>query len=628
VTHENTTRDGPAPEAAPPPSPPPPHGPRLRVILLVAVLMAAALAAGVVWSENLKSLVRPRPTETPQTEEAKTPYYTCGMHPWVILPKPGQCPICHMDLVPVQAHKETNVITIDPVLTQNIGVRVTPVTRGPVRQVVRTVGSVDYDERLVRGVSLKVSGWVEKLYANATGQEVEADAPLLEIYAPDLYSAQEEYLLAFRQQEAAGRDAAPPMTRAGADLLESARKRLEYLDISAEQIRTLEKAGRPSKTLVLRSPFRGTVVAKNVFEGQKVEAGVELLRLADLSKVWVLAAIYEYQLPFIEVGQKAAMTLPYVPGQVLEGQVAYVYPYLNPELRQAKVRLEFDNPTGRLKPGMFANVELVRTLASDRILVPREAVIDTGMRQVALVSLGQGRFDPRPVRVGVESEGGMLEILDGLRAGELVVTSSEFLLDSEARWQENLAKMVAGNLASAQTSAAAPAPAGDLAELPEPAAKALATILERYGVIGSHLADDNTEAIAAAARDIAAQADALTQVPISGRPHFWHEHAEVATIGGKAVELAAAAGDLGRARETFGDLSIALSKLLRTTGVPPAYGKPVEELHCPMFRAQQGGTTWLQNAGDAKNPYYGKEMLDCFDQRAALPVTGARNATP
>ncbi len=164
--------------------------------------------------------------------------------------------------------------------------------------------------------------------------------------------------------------------------------------------------------MTLRSPFRGTVVARSVVEGQKVDAGMPLLRIADLSKVWIMVTVYEYQFPYVEVGQKAVMSLPYLPGQTFEGKVAYIYPTLNPDLRQAKVRLEFDNPGGVLKPGMFANVELRRTLAANRTLVPREAVIDTGERQIAFVSLGEGRFDPRNVEVGVEAEGGMIEILE------------------------------------------------------------------------------------------------------------------------------------------------------------------------------------------------------------------------
>ncbi|MBM4017544.1 MAG: efflux RND transporter periplasmic adaptor subunit [Planctomycetes bacterium] len=475
----------------PPPSEPVPRGPRLGCLLAATALAAAALAAGVAWHGPLRTGAERayeaalawsggRPAAPPAAgaapAEVARQYYTCGMHPWVILPAPGDCPICHMKLVPLDAAKYTGEIAVNPIITQNIGVRIAPVTSGPVTRVVRTVGSVDYNETLVRDIGLKVAGWVEKLYVNYVGQPVEKDQPLLELYSPELYSAQEEYLLAYKAKGTARRlDGGPPspeLAKMEADLLAAARKRLENFDISGEQVRRLEQSGQAAKTMTIRSPFKGLVVAKNVYEGMRLDVGMQPLRIADLSTVWIMVALYEYQLPYVEVGQRAVMTLPYVPGQTFEGRVTYVYPYLNPELRQVKVRLEFPNPDLMLKPGMFAGVELARTLARDRTLVPREAVIDTGARQVALVSLGEGRFEPRQVRVGVEAEGGMLEIIEGLRPGEMVVVSGQFLLDSEARLREALAKMVKGEPAAGQKAGVPAAGASEPAagQAPPPAA--------------------------------------------------------------------------------------------------------------------------------------------------------------
>jgi RND family efflux transporter MFP subunit len=635
MTNENQTHSGEpkAGESLPPPSPPPPHGPRLRILLLTVLVLVAGLIVGVLFRDPLEAMVRrllPAGGEAAKTAPeaaAKPQYYTCGMHPWVILPQPGDCPICHMKLVPLDPAKFTSEIAINPVITQNIGVRIAPVTTGPVTRVVRSVGTVDYAEPLVRDVNLKIAGWVEKLYVNTLGQPVEKDQPLLEIYSPDLYSAQEEYLLAFKKKEALKGGTGPmaDLAALNADLLESARKRLEYFDISDAQVRELEKSGKASKTMTLRAPWRGTVVAKNVFEGQKVDAGAPLLRIADLSKVWVMVAVYEYQIPYVEVGQKAVMSLPYIPGQTFEGKVTYVYPYLNQELRQAKVRLEFENPGLLLKPGMFANVDLRRTLATDRVLVPREAVTDTGARQVAFVSLGEGRFEPREVRVGVEAEGGMLEILDGLKRGEMVVVSGEFLLDSEANLREALAKMVAGTAAAGQEAEAAVAGTSELAALPDAAAKTLGEVLDGCFKIGSALASDTLEGVTPAARQAAAGVDALLKIEIPANPHFWHQHTEAADVRGKALELVDLK-DIEQARQKFADLSIALSKLVHATGVPPSYGKEVQELHCPMYREKQGGTIWLQPAGEVRNPYYGKSMIGCYDTKAALPVTGAKPA--
>jgi RND family efflux transporter MFP subunit len=620
----------------PPPSPPPPRGPRLGFILAVLVVGGAALAAGIIWSEQLRgaadrirqAFAGPAPQAVTAPAGA-TQYYTCGMHPWVILPKPGDCPICHMKLVPLDPSKFTSEIAIDPVIIQDIGVRIAPVEVGPVTGIVRTVGTVDYNETMVRDVNLKVSGWVEKLYVNYAGQPVKTGQPLLEIYSPDLYTAQEEYLLAYRRVQAS--KGAPAVAgvfdvaRMDAELLASARKRLENFDVSPEQIRALEERGTAERTMVLRSPFEGSVVIKNVYEGAKVEAGAQLLRIADLSKVWIMVTIYEYQIPFVQTGQRAVMTLPYIPGQTFDGKVTYIYPYLNQELRQAKVRMEFDNPGLFLKPGMFANIELRSTLATDRILVPREAVIDTGERHVAFVSLGEGRFEPRNVTVGAEVEGGKLEVLAGLNRGEMVVTSGQFLLDSEARLREALARMVRGNLAAEQKTEAVVIGVSEPESLPEAAAKALGTIADAYFQIGSKLADDSAEGLAGPARQIAGAVDALLKIEMPGDEHFWHRHAEVAGVRGEALELAEAK-DLAGARQHFADLSIALSKLLRATGVPPSYGRRIEELHCPMYREGQGGTIWLQPAGDARNPYFGKVMIGCFDSRHTLPVTGAKPA--
>ncbi|MCE5327807.1 MAG: efflux RND transporter periplasmic adaptor subunit [Planctomycetaceae bacterium] len=603
-------------------SPPPPHGPRLRVILALVIASAAALLVGI----KLGGQLHPNQPETPQTQQAAKgkQYYTCGMHPWVVLPNPGDCPICHMKLIPLDPAKFSGEVTISPEMTQNIGVRIAPVTTGPLTSVIRTIGSVDYDETRLRDVSLKIGGFVQKLHVDTTGEPVQKGQPLLEIYSPELYAAQEEYLTAYRDSRTLGKADASAWSR---DLLAAARKRLENFDISPQQIAELEKSGKASKTMVLSSPYQGLVVSKNVVAGQKVEPDMVLYRIADLSRVWVMVTVYEYQIPFIQSGQKAVMTLPYIPGQTFQGKVAYIYPTVNQETRQVKVRMEFENPALLLKPGMFVNVELRNTLARDRILVPREAVIDTGSRQVAFVSLGEGRFEPRVVKVGAEGENGTLEILDGLKSGEMVVTSGNFLLDSEARLREALVKMVRGDPAAAQKTQAAPTGASELTTLPEGMAREISLLAENYFVIGQRLSEDTITGVDEPARRIAASVDRMIAIAIPGHEHFWHQHMEAAEIRGKALELIEAK-DLAKAREIFADLSMAMSKLLKATGVPPTFGKEVQELHCPMYRQGQGGTWWLQAAGKTRNPYYGQSMLECKDQQLALPVTGAPPSKP
>lgn len=544
-------------------------------------------------------------------------YYTCGMHPWVIEPRPGDCPICHMALTPVDPAKFTGELAIDPVVVQNMGVRVAPVVTGPLTRTIRTVGTVAYDETSVRDVNVKTAGWIEKLHVDYLGARVEAGDPLFELYSPQLYAAQEEYLLAWRGAQPAASGAS------GTDLLAAARTRLEYFDITDEQIEHLRQTGEPSKTMTILSPHRGVVIAKHANEGMKVDQGMQVYRIADLSRVWVMVTLYEYQLPYVEAGQAAEMTLPYIPGQPFEGQVLYVYPYLDEKTREVQVRLAFDNPAGLLKPGMFANVELHSTLAAAKTLAPRSAVIDTGRRQVAFVSLGDGRFEPRDVRMGVETGEGMVEIISGLKPGEMVVTSGQFLIDSEVRVREALAKMIRGDLAADQTATAELAGPGKLEQMPEALATTLAGVLDDYFTIGDALAGDTLEGAAAAARGLAGGLEALIATDVPAAPHLWHEHQDaVATARSGALRLIGLS-DLAAARLAYADVSTALRELLLATGVPAAYGREVQTLHCPMYREGQGGGIWLQPAGDVRNPYFGAIMLKCFDRREALPLVGA-----
>jgi len=548
-----------------------------------------------------------------------TQYYTCGMHPWVILPRPGDCPICHMKLTPLDPAKFTGQVAIDPMIVQNIGVRIGAVTRGPLTRSIRTVGNVDYDETRVRDVNTKISGWIEKLHVDYVGATVKEGQPLFELYSPALFQAQEEYLLALRtQRPAAG---AEPRQDQPFDMVQSARMKLELFDVSPAQIDALARDGRPSRTMTIASPHTGIVIAKHANEGMMIDSGMQVFRIADLTRVWVLVTLYESQLPFVSEGQAAAMTLPYIPGQRFEGRVVYIYTYVDTRTREVQVRLEFDNSAGILKPGMFATVELQSTLRQEAVLAPRDAVISTGARNVAFVSLGEGKFEPRPIRLGVETSDGNVEILEGLKPGELVVTSGQFLLDSESRVREALAKMIRGDLASDQAAQVSTAGRSELSSLPDIVAASLADAIEAYFSIGDQLASDKAQGIAGAARSLAAALDRAINITIPEDEHFWHKHTEAAVARGAALQLVSIA-DLPSARAGFADLSVAMDSLIRATGVPPAMKQEVQALHCPMFREGQGGALWLQPAGSVRNPFFGSTMLECFDRREALPVTG------
>jgi len=447
-------------------------------------------------------------------EQATGEQYTCGMHPWIITDKPGDCPICGMkltkivkqpganqaqpgavppkkeaddffadvapkgaakpgaktggerkllfyrnpmnamvtsptpakdemgmDYVPVYedeavqpgagvaAEGLATVRVADDVLLRS-GVQTAPAARATAGRTIRTVGIVVPDETRVRRVQTKASGWIEKLYVNFTGQYVAAGQPLVSIYSPELLSTQEEYL---RAKNTAG--------SIGEDLVRSARRRLELFDVPASFIDVLEKAGVPQKAVTLVAPFAGTVTAKSAFEGQKVEPGMELFTLSDLSKVWVEASLYEYEAAAAAVGKQATLTLSHQE-LALTGKVTFVSPVLNPDSRTLTVRFEFPNPGLVLKPQMHVDVSLALD-AFTGVVVPDAALMDTGLRTVVFVEIAPGTFEPRVVSVGVRGEG-KAEILAGVREGELVAVKANFLLDSESRLRSAIERMTTG----------------------------------------------------------------------------------------------------------------------------------------------------------------------------------------
>ena len=369
--------------------------------------------------------------------------YICPMHPTVVSDKPGSCPICNMDLVEKEVTGSSEgeaTVQIDPTTIQNIGVKTMVVAKQPLTRTVRAVGRVDYDETRIMDVNSKIAGWVEQLYVDYTGQWVEKGQPLLALYSPELVAAQEEYLTALDYAERMRGGVDRDVAQGADDLLAAARQRLLYWDISTGQIAELEKTRQVGRTMPILAPRSGIVTHKDVLEGAYIGSGQHLYRIADLSVVWIYADVYEYEMPWVSKGQRAEVSLSYLPGEQFEGKVDYIFPFMNEKTRTVQVRMVFDNADGALKPDMYADVVIRPEVAREGIVIPVQAVIHSGTRRVVVMAQGDGRFEPREIHTGVETEDGY-EVMHGLNPGEEIVTSAQFLIDSESNLKAALAGM-------------------------------------------------------------------------------------------------------------------------------------------------------------------------------------------
>lgn len=322
-------------------------------------------------------------------------------------------------------------VFVSPERQQISGLRFGVVNVQNMEKVVQTVGKLEFDEKKITTISPKVGGWIDDLYVDYTGKMVRKGQPLLSIYSPDLVSAQEEFLLALKIKKIYAAQSSADISIQGENLLQSVRKRLLLWDITSKQIENLEKTGEIKKNLLLFSPVDGFVMEKTVFKGMGIMPGTALYKIGDLSSIWVIADIYEFELSFVQVGQKAVITLTSFPGEVFEGAVTYIYPALDPKTRTAKIRFDLPNPEFRLKPEMWAQVELKVPLGR-KLVIPEEAVMDSGTMQMVFVDRGQGHFESRHIQTGAKVQG-YYEVVSGLREGERVVTSANFLIDSESQ---------------------------------------------------------------------------------------------------------------------------------------------------------------------------------------------------
>ncbi len=391
------------------------------------IILSLILGIGIIAYFSLSGSIKKTPIAEKQQSSSGHQGHTTGTE------KPEKKP----EAVTQESNgAETPAIEISPEKQQLIGVKTASATVKPLQKIIRTVGRIEYDERRLATINTKFEGWIERLYVDYTGKYVNKGDPLAEIYSPELIASQQEFIDSLRWK--ADAETSKPdnglrkmLSRDADQITAAAKQRLGYWDITEEQIKKIEKTGKPIRTLTIHSPVSGYVVQKMALRGMRVMPGEKLFDIAELSSVWIISDIYEYELSLIKVGMNARISLSYMPGKEFSSTVEYVYPELSGETRTARVRFTLPNPGGQLKPQMFTNVEIKIDLGK-RLLIPKDAVIDTGARKVVYVDKGEGYFEPREVLLGLRDDYN-IEVLKGLKSGEKVVSSATFLIDSESK---------------------------------------------------------------------------------------------------------------------------------------------------------------------------------------------------
>jgi RND family efflux transporter MFP subunit len=432
-------------------------GSSITAFLAGAGLVSLIVILIFVWRptrEKLATFLNPPPSSpavlgpTRDTTGQKILYYQDPMHPWYKSDKPGIAPDCGMKLVPVYADEQRiaaagplppGTVQISPARRQLMGVTTALAEYRPIEKTIRTVGQVAIDETRLADVHVKVNGWIQKVFVDFTWQPVKKGEPLFTLYSPDLLATEQEYLLALRARKSLAASPYLEVSSGTESLLEAARRRLTLWDLTEAQIGQLEETGKPQHEITFYAPASGYVMERKAYPNQYVTPDTELYKLVDLSRVWVQADVYEFEMPAVSLGQEATVTTESLPGDSWKGRLVFVNPEVKADTRTGTARMEFPNPELKLKPGMFVNVELHKSFGR-QLTVPVDAVLDSGTRQVVFVDLGMGAFAPREVKVGERTQD-YIAILSGLRAGERVVTRANFLLDSESSLREAVAGM-------------------------------------------------------------------------------------------------------------------------------------------------------------------------------------------
>jgi RND family efflux transporter MFP subunit len=605
------------------------------------------VAAGGIPSSQMKSS-----TATPPTG-GKTLFH-CGMHPWIIQDHPGNCPICHMELTPVLA-AATQVavaekkilyywdpmlgassisptpgmsamgmelvpvyadefsggpaITIDPTVVQNMGVQIAAVRRGSLTKSLRTVGYLEVPETGLCDITVKVNGYIDKLYANQTGMHIHKGQPLFDLYSSDLVVAEEELIAARKSVEAMGA-AEEDVRKQAQTMMDGARLKLRLLDVPDDQIDTTAKQDHASKDITVRSPAEGHLEDKMIVQGSSVQAGMKLMRIEDHETLWLEAQVYEGQLPLVKLGAAADATLDAFPGKTFTGPIIFISPHLDHMNRTTSVRVLLDNPELDLKPGMYATVQIHAEPIEEAIIVPREAVIDTGIRMIAFVQEAAGHFSPRLVTTGVSGDNDQLQILTGLAPGETVVTSGQFLMDVESRTQEAIEKLETPQL---PTTAPSPETAEPRTEAPAPATTmANGTTDEMMKAYLAVAATLQKEAGSKAA-DVAELLSATTKFSETC------PHEEQPLVKGLSDAVTSMKDQpLARQRKLFENVGAAIVPLVEKDPPSSAVAPKLYVANCPMEKAE-----WLQTQDGISNPFL-PSMRTCGSITKTLTLAPAK----
>ncbi|HHI69304.1 MAG TPA: efflux RND transporter periplasmic adaptor subunit [Planctomycetes bacterium] len=591
---------------------------------IVILLVLAAGAGGFFLGRRAGTGASPagpasRPAGAPAAPKKKAVKWTCSMHPWIIRDKPGKCPICSMDLVPMEEGPSggggPRELAMSAEAAEIAGIATAPVERRAVAKEIRFYGKIDYDETRVKTLPAWIPGRIDRLFVDYTGMRVKKGDRLGLLYSPDLLEAQEELLQAARQVEEGKREKNEFLKKSSLDALESAREKLRLLGLERSQIEKIETSGRVKTRLEILAPMGGVVIRKMVKEGDYVKTGEPLFTIADLSRVWVNLHAYENDFPWIRLGLDALVRAEEaLPGKEFRGKVLFVDPFLDEATRTARVRLEFPNPQGFLKPGMYVRARVFSPLPAEGeppLVVPATAVLLTGRRALVYVKKpGEGDpvFEGREIRVGPRA-GDYYVVLSGLSEGERVVVEGEFWIDSALQLKAKPSMMSPRRKKEAA--------GGRKKGVPPEFSARVGDLLERYFSLEDALAADDFSTAKKALERMKKILSSMKgkALQFKDRP-LWTRERKLLL---EALEKASSAPGLKGLRAVFAPLSDLVSQVVRNWGTG---GKAkVYRIFCPMAFGGKGAF-WLQPDDQVRNPYFGPKMLKCGEVKETFSSKG------